>query len=54
MGVGSYEAWQYIREIGGRIDVESKEGQGTTFRVVLPIAIPDDGTAQAATKEIHQ
>jgi putative PEP-CTERM system histidine kinase len=42
MGIGTYEARQYIREIGGKIEVESSEGKGTTFRVVLPLANTED------------
>jgi signal transduction histidine kinase len=37
MGIGTYETQQYVRELGGRIDVESHEGQGTVFRVHLPL-----------------
>ncbi len=51
MGVGTYEAWQYIRELGGKIDVESKEAQGTTFRVLLPLFVADGDAAQGAVKE---
>ncbi len=51
MGVGTYEAWQYIREIGGRIDVESKETQGTTFRVTLPLFVADGDALQGAQRE---
>jgi putative PEP-CTERM system histidine kinase len=36
MGVGAYECQQYIAELGGRIQVESEESVGTTFRVWLP------------------
>ena len=42
MGIGTYEARQYIRELGGKIDVESNEAQGTTFRVVLPLFVSDE------------
>lgn len=52
MGIGTYEARQYIREIGGKIEVESREGAGTTFRVVLPTAEPDD-KPQLAVQEAH-
>jgi putative PEP-CTERM system histidine kinase len=38
MGVGTYECQQYVAEVGGRIQVESKESIGTTFRVWLPRA----------------
>ena len=41
MGIGTYEARQYISERGGRIEVESREGQGTVFRVVLPLHVPE-------------
>jgi putative PEP-CTERM system histidine kinase len=51
MGVGTYEAWQYIRELGGRIDVESKEAQGTTFRVVLPLVAADGDVEPGVTTE---
>ena len=51
MGIGTYEARQYIREIGGRIDVDSKVGQGTTFRVVLPLFVADGETPRAVALE---
>ena len=38
MGVGTYECRQYVQELGGRIEVESEPGRGTTFRVILPRA----------------
>jgi signal transduction histidine kinase len=36
MGVGTYECQQYVQELGGRIEVSSVEGKGSTFRVYLP------------------
>lgn len=36
MGIGTYEAQQYVQELGGRIEVESCVSRGTTFRVLLP------------------
>lgn len=50
MGIGTYEARQYIREIGGRVDVQSAEGVGTTFRVALPIASAVDEQSSIARK----
>ena len=38
MGIGTYEAQQYVRELGGRIEVESREAEGTHFRVILPLS----------------
>jgi signal transduction histidine kinase len=47
MGIGSYEVWQYVRELGGRIDVESREAHGTVFRITLPLHIPPAAEANA-------
>lgn len=38
MGIGTFESREYIREIGGRLDVQSRSGVGTTFRIALPLA----------------
>jgi signal transduction histidine kinase len=40
MGIGTYETGQYVKELGGRIDVESREASGTTFRIKLPLHVP--------------
>lgn len=37
MGIGMFESRMYIHEIGGRIEVASRELVGTTFRVILPL-----------------
>jgi putative PEP-CTERM system histidine kinase len=37
MGIGAYESHQYIRELGGNIQVESQENVGTRFRISLPL-----------------
>jgi signal transduction histidine kinase len=36
VGLGLYTCRELVRALGGRIDVESKRGSGTCFRVVLP------------------
>lgn len=37
-GIGAFEARELIRAMGGRVAVQSREGLGTRFSVVLPIA----------------
>lgn len=39
MGIGAYECREYVRELGGRIDVTSSPGQGTTFSIHIPLQI---------------
>ncbi|MCA0977803.1 PEP-CTERM system histidine kinase PrsK [Qipengyuania flava] len=36
-GIGAYEAREMIRSMGGRLDVESREGLGTRFTISLPL-----------------
>lgn len=38
MGIGAYQAREYIRELGGNIDVTSEPGVGSCFSIRLPIA----------------
>ena len=37
-GIGAYESQQYVKQIGGQIEVESAPDQGTCVRVRLPAA----------------
>jgi putative PEP-CTERM system histidine kinase len=37
MGVGVYQSREYIRSIGGEIDVISEPGNGTRFTITLPV-----------------
>lgn len=36
MGIGAYESFQYIRELGGQVSVHSEVNAGTTIKVRLP------------------
>ncbi len=38
MGIGTFESREYVRELGGSLEVDSREGAGTTFRIRLPLA----------------
>jgi putative PEP-CTERM system histidine kinase len=37
MGIGAYECRETIRALGGQMEVESRPGSGTRFRVSLPL-----------------
>ncbi len=37
MGIGIYESREYVRELGGQLDVTSREGEGSCFRISLPL-----------------
>ncbi len=37
MGIGAYEARDFVRRAGGTVEVESHPGRGTRFRVLLPL-----------------
>ncbi len=37
MGIGSYESYQYLKELGGSISAESEVGRGTVITVLLPL-----------------
>ena len=39
-GLGAYEARRLVRAMNGTLDVDSREGEGTRFRITLPLA-PD-------------
>lgn len=44
MGVGAYEAREFVHALGGRVAVESTPGRGTVFRLFIPIAAQPAGT----------
>ena len=37
-GIGAFEAREIVRSHGGRLDVASREGEGTCFTITLPLA----------------
>ena len=36
MGIGAYESFQYVQELGGRVEVDSTPDVGTQVRLLLP------------------
>ena len=48
MGIGVFESREYLQELGGRIEVVSAPGAGTTFRIILPLLPPQEAHAASA------
>ncbi len=40
MGIGAYQVREYVRSLGGRVDVASHVGQGTRITLRIPLADP--------------
>ncbi len=38
MGIGAYETREFIRALGGDVEIISRTGEGTTFRMRIPIS----------------
>jgi len=53
-GIGAYEARELVRAMGGRLDVESREGLGTRFILRLSLSEKSDliDAMQNSTKEV--
>jgi signal transduction histidine kinase len=53
MGIGVYESRDYVQRLGGDIEVLSRVGEGTTFRIRLPVSdvAKNDVKLQSARKQ---
>lgn len=40
MGIGAFQAREFVRSIGGAVEVHSEPGRGTVFRMDLPLVPP--------------
>ena len=49
MGIGAYQAREYVRALGGSLAVESVPGRGSLFTVMLPFVDPADDAIAART-----
>jgi signal transduction histidine kinase len=52
MGIGAYESFQYLQELGGRVHVDSTPNVGTRVRVLLPLFELPAGSALSMQKEV--
>jgi signal transduction histidine kinase len=50
VGLGLYIVRRLLDQIGGKIDVESERGRGSTFRITLPVAPPPERARHAAAE----
>jgi putative PEP-CTERM system histidine kinase len=48
MGIGVFETREYVQQIGGRLEVDSRPAAGTTFRVSLPLYRHDEEKISSA------
>lgn len=46
-GLGLAMVYGYVLQAGGAIGVQSQEGQGTTFKILLPAVIPDSTSGES-------
>jgi len=51
MGIGMFESREYIHELGGQIEVSSRQTIGTTFRVILPFHNHVNDVKDAASRK---
>ena len=51
-GIGAFEAREIARSHGGRLDVDSREGEGTCFTITLPLAGLPRGLPEAQVRAV--
>jgi putative PEP-CTERM system histidine kinase len=53
MGIGAYQVREYVRMIGGQVEVQSSPGTGTRFSITLPLIQPQ-ATARPAGASLER
>jgi two-component system chemotaxis sensor kinase CheA len=51
-GLGLTISQQLAKLIGGHIDIESQEGAGSTFTLLLPLSVPEDDTPEGLNQPV--
>jgi putative PEP-CTERM system histidine kinase len=51
MGIGAYESFQYVQELGGRVEVDSTPNVGTQVRLLLPAFEPSGDAGGRVERE---
>jgi signal transduction histidine kinase len=52
MGIGAYESFQYLQELGGRVQVDSAPGVGTRVKLLLPLFELPAASTVSAQREV--
>jgi signal transduction histidine kinase len=50
MGIGVFETREYIQQLGGQLDVQSRLSQGTSFKITLPLYAGGEPAAAPAAQ----
>jgi putative PEP-CTERM system histidine kinase len=50
MGIGAYQVREYVRELGGEVEVNSAVGRGTWFAILLPLETMAESRAAVAVQ----
>jgi putative PEP-CTERM system histidine kinase len=50
MGIGAYDCREYVQGLGGRVEVTSRPGEGTCFRIRIPLASATQGAAKVSLR----
>lgn len=53
MGIGAYESFQYVQELGGRVEVDSTPDVGTQVRLLLPAFDAGGDSTNRIAEESH-
>jgi putative PEP-CTERM system histidine kinase len=53
MGIGAYQTREYVQMLGGKVEVQSSPGSGTSFSISLPIEAGASNVAAAAADHSH-
>jgi signal transduction histidine kinase len=47
MGIGAYQVREYVKSLGGRLQVQSAPGEGTAMSILLPLAEGSEGSQES-------
>jgi len=53
MGIGAYEAREFVRKCGGEVEIDSAPGRGTRFTILLPLTAAPTTKTQISTDELE-